>query len=405
MPRTAPKRALFLTLAITICGIDVCAGQLAAEETLVRDNCAFAIDLYRTLSASEGNILFSPFSISSAMAMTWAGARGNTATEMASVLKFSLGQELLHPAFAELNSDLERAADSGAVALAIANSLWLQQGYNLLDSYLDLTRRFYGTSVTPVDYVSRADAARSSINEWTASRTNNCIRDIIQPGMLDDQTRLVLVNAIYFKGSWDSLFRPNATRDGPFFVSSDRSISTPMMTKTDKYQYGENDCLQILALPYKSGMLSLLVLLPKATDGLDEIERQLSPELLGDWKRCLREREVTVYLPKFRITYFLDLRQSLTSMGMFDAFDSRADFSGMSDGALFISNVLHEAFIDVSEEGTEAAAATAVVTSWGGGRSIYGGTEFHADHPFLFLIQENWTKSILFMGRVLDPSQ
>ena len=374
--------------------------------TLVKDNSAFAFDLYQKLCTSDGNIFFSPYSISTALAMTYAGARGNTEKQMARTLRFSLDQKHLHPAFAEFESKLNKLQKCSEVKLSIANSLWPQQDYKFLDEYLHLIKQYYGISITPVDYKRAHEAARQMINRWVEDNTQDKIKNLIQPGILDALTRLVLVNAIYFKGNWASQFKASQTKNASFFTSPEKSIQTPMMTQKQEFPYAELKSLKILELPYAGNELSMLVLLPKEIDGLEQLESALSVETLKQWKSHLNKREVLVFLPRFKMTSQFRLDKTLVSMGMVDAFcDRKANFEGM-DGRpnwLYIAAVIHKAFVEVNEEGTEAAAATAVVMKE---LALPAPSPlFRADHPFLFLICENQTGSILFIGRVSDPSK
>jgi len=403
---TSKAIALCVMLSITLFCSLVFAGEQADEEILVQDNFAFAIDLYQKLRASEGNIFFSPYSISTALAMTYAGARGNTEKEMTKTLRFSLDQANLHPAFANIESRLNKLQKAGNVKLSVANSLWPQQDYRFLNEYLSLIKKHYGVSITPVDYKHAREAARKMINKWVEDKTQDKIKNLIQPGILDALTRLVLVNAIYFKGNWESQFKTSRTKDAPFYLSPNNSVQAPIMTQKQKFRYGEIETLQVLELPYVGDELSMIVLLPQKADGLRQLESSLTVENLKRWKRRLGKREVLVFLPKFKMTSMFRLDKTLVSMGMVDAFnDSKANFAGM-DGRpdwLYIGAVLHKAFVDVNEEGTEAAAATAVVMKARGIRALP--PTFRADHPFVFLIHENRTGSILFMGRVTDPTK
>ncbi len=384
----------------------VAAAQPTAR-TLVQGNLAFSFDLYQKLCSSEGNLFFSPYSISTALAMTYAGARGNTEKQMAETLRFSMDQENLHPAFASLRAWLNQLQESGRITLCIANSLWPQKDYNFLDEYLSLTKKYYGVSITPVDYkqASEREAARKTINKWVEERTEYEIKDMIAPKVLDELTRLVLVDAIYFKGNWLNQFNPRLTKDAPFYISPEKSVQTPMMRHKQKVRYSELESLQIVELPYLGESLSMLVLLPREIDGLKQLEGSLSVENLVAWRDSLNKREVLIFLPKFKMTCQFRLNHTLQTMGIVDAFIfGKANFAGMDSRPnwLFISAVLHKAFVDVNEEGTEAAAATAVVMT--AARRAEPPT-FRADHPFLFLIQDNHTGSILFMGRVTDPTK
>lgn len=375
-------------------------------ETLVDGNTAFALDLYRKLSTAEGNLFFSPHSISTALAMTYAGARGETEKQMAATLRFALEQKDLHAAFAELESILNKIQEGGQISLNVANSLWPQKDYPFLEDYLTLVRNHYGVSITAVDYKTAAEAARKMINRWVEDKTHYKIKDLLQPGVLDPLTRLVLVNAIYFKGNWESRFQTKNTKDGPFHTAPGVTVVAPLMTQQEKFRYADFDSLQVLELPYVGKELSMLVLLPAEVGGLKELEAQLTPEKVKEWESALNQREVVVFLPRFKMTSMFRLDDTLSMMGMPDAFSqSQADFSGMDGrkGWLYIGAVIHKGFVEVNEEGTEAAAATAV-----GIRAMSMPAPppvFRADRPFLFLIKENQTGSILFMGRVTDPTE
>jgi len=368
---------------------------------VVSGNTAFALNLYNQLRHTEGNLFCSPYSISTALAMTYAGARGRTAQQMAETLHFPLDHARLHPAFADLEKRLSAVQSQGNILLKVANSLWLQSGYVFLDEFIDLLKECYGTPITPLDF-QQIEASRTKINTWVEERTQDKIKELIKPGHIDALTILVLVNAIYFKGDWAHPFDDNLTKDAPFWISADEKIETPMMSQKGKFGFAQRENLQILELPYAGQDLSMVVLLPKEVDGLAVLEDSLTLENLADWTGNLRESEVQVFLPRFKMSSSFELSSTLGSMGMSDAFDANADFSGM-DGSrsLFISAVIHKAFVDVNEEGTEAAAATAVVMARG--MPPHPAT-FRADHPFIFLIRDNASGSILFLGRVVDPS-
>jgi len=369
-------------------------------EVIVGGNTAFAFDLYGKLREDEGNLFFSPHSISTALAMTYAGARRNTESQMAQTLHFSLDQKELHPTFASLDRRLETVLEQGQIQLAVANSLWPQIDYAFLEGFMSLVKENYGVLISPVNY-AQTEAARKVINTWVEQKTEDKIKDLIPPGLIDELTTLVLVNAIYFKGNWARQFDPSLTKGATFWMTPAEGIEVPMMTQQQDFRYAESESVQVLELPYVGGDLSLVVLLPRKADGLEELENALTAENLEKWTSDLWEREVFVALPVFKMSGKFMLGGTLASMGMTDAFGSNADFSGM-DGSksLFISEVIHQAFIEMNEEGTEAAAATAVVMA----RSIPPPTPtFRADHPFVFLIRDNHSGSILFLGRVVNP--
>jgi serpin B len=377
---------------------DVQERGYSSLETAVQGNTKFALDLYQKLRTTEGNLFFSPYSISTALAMTYAGARGDNEIQIAQALHFLLGQKQLHPAFALLETKLGEVGKKGHVQLRVANTLWPQKGYAFREEFLALTKQYYGVLISAVDY-GNAEAARHTINAWVEEKTESKIKDLIPPNILNALTCLVLVNAIYFKGNWASQFDPRLSHKAPFWVTPDEQVHVMLMTQKHEFRYGEGHGLQILELPYAGDDLSMLVLLPREIDGLGKLEESLTVENLDRWTRHLEEREVVVFLPRFEITFPFRLDDTLKSMGMVDAFTGKADFSGMDKERLFISAVLHKAFVTVNEEGTEAAAATAVSMAM----CIPPPPPiFRADHPFVFLIRENSTGSILFLGRVVN---
>jgi len=382
-------------------------------ETVVKGNSDFAVSLYSKLKEKEaGNLFFSPYSISVALAMTYAGARGDTAAQMEKVLDFTLGQEKLHSAFSALSDTMKIQKQEG-IELSIANALWGQTGYIFLDDFLDVVKKFYGAGLRQVDFAGDTEGARQTINKWVEEQTKEKIKELIKKNVITPLTRLVLTNAIYFKGDWAIKFDKNLTKDADFTQASGEKVKVPTMflahlrskIKNLKFKYGEDDALQILEMPYVGEKVSMVVLLPKKADGLADVEKNLNSENLNKWVASLSIREVNVYLPRFKVTCEFGLNEVLKEMGMPDAFDeSKADFSGMNGKKnLFIQAVVHKAYVDVNEEGTEAAAATAVIV---GTKSVpQEPPTFRADHPFIFLIKENSTGSILFIGRVMNPKE
>jgi serpin B len=396
---------IYLMLTVSLPVSSFAATNNPDRNAVVAGNTQFALDLYGKLRATEGNLFFSPHSIATALAMTYGGARGETEQQMARALHFDLPQERLHPAFAALNDGLNKVQKKGEVQLHVANSLWPHNDHPFRPDYVKLCKRHYGVSITPVDYARAAEDARRAINAWVEDKTQKKITDLIPPGMLTSLTRLVLANAIYFKGNWASRFEARRTKAEPFHLTADRTVPTPLMHQKGKFGYAEHDGLQVLELPYVGGELSMLVLLPRRVDGLGELEDKLTAQQFAAWTKDLRKRELLVYLPKFKTTAQFSLNNALAALGITDAFDeAKADFSGM-DGqrGLFISAVVHKAFVDVNEEGTEAAAATGV-----GVRATLEPPPppvFRADRPLLYLIRENHTGSLLFLGRLADPSR
>ena len=403
-----PKFLLCLALVLGGC-FSIAHADVPSPDTreVVAGNTEFAVALHGKLRTREGNVCFSPYSISTALAMTCGGARGETAKQMAQTLHFNLPADKLHPAFAALEATVSAVQQKGPVKLAVANSLWPQEGFAFLPDYLALCRKCYSTSITPVDYAGHTEAGRKTINDWVEARTNRKIVELLKPGMIGSSTRLVLVNGIYFKGNWASQFKAELTESEPFHVSAERSTGAPLMRQTGDFRYAESPGLQVLELPYVGGDLSTLLLLPRKVDGLGNLEAELTTQNLTSWTANLQSHKVEVFLPKFKLTSEFSLKGTLAALGMSDAFSGRADFSGM-DGRkeLFFSDVIHKAFVEVNEEGTEAAAATAIVMLGSAAPSNPRPIPvFRADHPFLFLIRDHRNGSILFLGRVTDPTQ
>jgi len=395
-----------------ICVVVIAAVALQARaaegtemKTLVEGNTAFALQLYGKLRSTEGNLALSPYSISSALAMTCAGARGDTARQMEQTLHFDQSKTDLHALFARLDTALKAA--QGSNELSMANSLWPQEKYPFRAEFLNLLKKDYGATVTPLNYEQEAEQARVTINQWVDDKTRHKIAEIIGPRVLTGLTRMVLVNAIYFKGTWATPFPESATRPDKFYAKPDTTVPVPFMHKRGSFSYGENDQLQLLALPYVGRRLEMIILLPRSRDGMGQLENSLTAASLSAWTSGMRDQQVNVALPKFKMSSGFALGEALRALGMKDAFDpDRADFSGMDGNShwLYISAVLHKAFVDVNEKGTEAAAATAVVVMARGlARPVEPPREFRADHPFLFLIRDSTTGSILFMGRVAKP--
>jgi serpin B len=338
-------------------------------------------------------------SLSSALAMAYAWARRDTARQMAQALHFTEDQEQLHRGFAALEAVFRGLRARGDVRLNVANSLWPRKGYDLLDDYVSLLLECHGVRIAPLDY-DDSGAARRTINRWVEERTQDRIQNLVRRGDLSALTLLVLVNAIYFKGNWASQFDPALTRDAPFWVDAGEAVTVPMMGQTQRFRWARGSELQVLELPYECKDLSMIVLLPARRDGLVQLEAALTLENLETWTRQLREVQVQVQLPRFRLDHRFEVNGAPSALGMTSAFSwSNANFRGMigQDRGYCIDKVIHQAFVQVDEAGTEAAAATATL-------SRSAPPVFRADHAFLFLIRENASGSILFMGRVVDPA-
>lgn len=409
------KPLLSLLIACLVVPQVVCAAENSQvsqtdRDIVVEGNNAFAIALYGQLRSQDGNLFFSPESISTALAMTYAGARGNTAAEMAKTLHFTLPPERLHPAMGALLSDLNAAHN--VYQLRVADALWAQLDYVFLDDFLKLTKSDYGAGFNQVDFKGATEASRLTINEWIEKKTENKIKDLLRPGILDSSTKMVLTNAIYFKGDWQTPFRKALTQDEYFYLSPSRDIKAPLMHANAGFNYLDGETFQVLEIPYKSGDLSMIVFLPRDIDGLRALEETMTAPHMKQWLDRLKwAPEVIVTLPKFQMTQQITLQETLGAMGMPSAFVAgAADFSGMTGNReLSISAVIHKAFIDVDEKGTEAAAATAVVldkaTAMPPRFQPPPPPVFRADHPFVFLIRDNRSGGILFMGRVTDPTK
>jgi serpin B len=372
----------------------------------------------------DENVFFSPASVRIALAMTYAGARGGTAREMANVLALGPDAAQTHRGFARALADYADADSSDAPAnaspaekanaekrrqtLRVVNRLWGQKGHTFDQSFAALVAADYAAPLVGLDFAGATDESRRTINAFIAAQTEERIQDLIPAGALDPRTRLVLTNAVYFKGTWRGAFAPGATQNAPFFVSPSRTVQAPLMTQTSHFRYGSVGDAQVLELPYDSDRLAMVVVLPKTRGGLPALERAMNEGAIRSWTASLGTATVHVTLPRFTMKTHFSLRGALAAMGMPSAFDAHAaDFSGM-DGtkSLVIGDVLHEAFVAVDEKGTEAAAASAVDMTL---ECDYVVTlpppiEFRADHPFLFFVKEKETGSVLFMGRVTEPT-
>ncbi len=368
----------------------------------------FALDLYSELASEEGNLFYSPGSISLALAMTYAGASGETQAEMAKTLHFPQDAEQLHQAMQVLQEFWRQPSKQTGVELNIANRLWGQENYEFRPEFLKVTRTNYGAELVELDF-AKSDAARQRINDWVAKQTEKKITDLIPQGGLSPEAKLVLTNAVYFLGSWDSPFNAERTKKEPFHVAAEEKIDVDMMFQAETFQYGENDLLQVLELPYAERNFSMFVFLPREVDGLAKLEEQMTAENVRTWiQEVYRENEVRVSLPKFKTVSQFELGSVLQQLGMSTAFKAEAaDFSGMTGGKdLFISAVHHKAFVDVNEKGTEAAAATGVVMApTSAPIEPEEPKVFRADHPFVFVIRDNRTEMLLFVGRMVNPTE
>jgi len=422
------KKVLSVLMIIVIIGLTACsqpasAGILQSEKprvtepqvsqgdlaTLVDGNSEFAFDLYRSLKDTSGNLFYSPYSISLALAMTYAGARGETEEQMADTLNFLLPYDSLHPTFNGLDIDLSsrgegaEGKDGGEFRLNIVNAIWGQRDYEFLSEFLDVLAESYGAGLRILDFVAAPEPSRITINDWVSDQTEGRIKDLIPQGAIDTLTRLVLTNAIYFNAAWQFPFEEDATADGIFHLLDGEETIVPMMNQTESFGYTEGENYQAVELHYDGQELSMVILLPD-TDQFeafeDSMDFQEARGILSDMKR----RQVSLQMPKFEFESEFSLKKTLTAMGMPVAFSANADFSGMTgEKDLFISDVIHKAFVSVDEAGTEAAAATAVIMELTAMPETP--VEVTLNRPFIFLIRDIETGAILFVGRVMNPGE
>jgi len=363
----------------------------------------FGFDMYDELRRTPGNLIFSPLSLSAALAMTYAGAAGTTADEMAAVLHLDPNDARVHEKYGALLRALGSGAGDDSYQLDIANRLWGQRGYEFLDSFLGVTRDHYGAALEQVDFGNSERAART-INDWIGKQTAGRITDLIARESINSLVRLILTNAVYFKGRWANPFEIKNTRTELFHLDRTTTRDVQMMKRGGSYSIAEDEGLSILQLTYAGGGVAMLILLPDSVDGLARVEEQLSSAKIDAWVVSLRTEDVRAEIPRFRATSMFILNEPLAARGMSTAFGQRAaDFSAMSGQRdLFISLVAQEAFVDVGEVGTEAAAASAVWAQREAGM-YREQLVFRADHPFVFLIRDEKSGAILFLGRLVDP--
>jgi serpin B len=420
------KAIIFILTAITLLALVACTQPVQASElksdkprltpatnaadmtSLVDGNSAFAFNLYQALKDTDGNLFYSPYSISEALAMTYGGANGDTEKQMAGTLQFTLPQSQLHPAFNSLDLQLAQrgqgaqGTDEKGFQLHVVNAIWGQQGFKFTSQYLDLLAQNYGAGLRVLDFGKSPEPSRQTINQWVSDQTEAKIQDLLPQGSITDLTRLVLTNAIYFNAAWQSQFQKEATADGQFTLLDGSQVTVPMMQQTKSFNYAEGDNYQAVELPYDGNELSMVIMLPKA-DQFKTFEAALTSQQVDTILGSLQSNEVNLTMPKFTVESEFNLKKTLSDLGMPLAFDeSQADFSGI-DGQkdLYISDVVHKAYVTVDEKGTEAAAATGIVVSTSAmPAKIYDVT---LNHPFIFFIRDIQTGAILFIGRVLNP--
>lgn len=372
---------------------------------IIDANNRFALELYRLYSQKykEDNVFFSPVSISNAFAMLFEGARGKTAEEMLKVFHFPKDEKIRRKGFQALYQQMNKPGKG--YELSVANALWTQKDYQFLKTYLDLVEKYYYGKATNLNFRGDPEGSRAMINKWVEEKTKGKIKDMLSEGTITPLTRLVLTNAIYFKGLWVFPFDKKLTKEEEFKITPQKSVRVQMMShpQTQNLNYAETEDMQILEMPYEGEDISMLVFLPKK-GSLDNVERNLTYENLKKWRRMLKRELVRVYFPRFKLERKYSMIDDLKKMGMVSAFESGlADFSGITGKKdLFVTEVIHQAMVDVNEEGTEAAAGTGIVL---GRTAVARHFVFRADHPFVFLIQDKNKGNILFMGRVYKPTK
>jgi serpin B len=408
--------------ALVACSVPVSGSEIKSDKprqtspavsdadmtTLVEGNGTFAFNLYQQLKGTDGNLFYSPYSISAALAMTYAGARNATETQMKNTLQFLLAQARLHPAFNKLAIELAsrgktaQGKDGEGFRLNVVNAIWGQKDYQFQSDFLDTLAVNYSAGLRILDFISNPEQSRVTINDWVAAQTENRIKDLIPQGAIDTLTRLVLTNAIYFNAAWQYPFNDKVTANGTFNLLNGSTVTVPMMKQTDSFAYFKGSNFQAVELPYDGQELSMVILLPDAGQ-FTAFENSMNYEQISADIGSLNTKEVNLSMPKFEFDADFSLKQILQTMGMPIAFTDQADFSGMTgDRDLQISDVIHKAFVSVAEAGTEAAAATAVImTATAMPTEI---VDFNLDRPFIFLIRDIQTGAILFIGRVMNPA-
>jgi serpin B len=398
-------RLTAITLLVTLSALDAGAAPAEDRAAVINGNTTFAINLYRRQSAVRGNVFFSPYSISTAIAMAHFGARGETAAEIEKTMRSPFGGTRLAEAWSAVLDDVNKGARRNE--LLTANAMWAARDAKFLDAYVSGVQREFRGKLERLDFEGDPEQSRRRINAWVSETTREKIQELIAAGMIDGGTKLVLTNAIYMNAKWESPFPTARTKAKGLFHAPGGDIRTPMMNLSETFNFLRADGVRVLELPYEGNGLSMVIILPDAKDGLTALEKELTAGQIAGWEQRLSRRLVDVTLPRFSIEMKLDLGDTLAAMGMPQAFDpARADFSGMTGARdLFLSKVVHKARVDVTEEGTEAAAATAIIpraTAAPGGSSPIP-EQFVADHPFYFYIRRTGSNSVLFVGRVERP--
>jgi len=391
-----------LILALSCCGSFSAELQRAETSEVVHGNTTFALDLYSRLKAVPGNVFVSPYSVSTCLTLAYGGARGETAAQMGKVLHLPEGEP--HSAFGELQRQMTEAVKPMGAQLDMANALWVQQGHSFNSAFIEMAQNQYRANTRQVDFRTQAEVAAGELNKWVSEKTRGKIERVLSQGNLTPLTRLVLVNAIYFKGNWVTRFEKSETQDQYFHLANGSSIMTPLMHHFQEAKYMAAQTFQAVELPYLGNETSMVILLPRQVNGLSQLEQVLSLQLLTTVFSRLNRQEIELFLPRFTLDSQFDLKAVLGGLGMPDAFGAKGDFSGIEAGQpLWISGVFHHAWVEVNEQGTEAAAATAIPAESSAAHSLRA--VFRADRPFLFLIRDLRSGSLLFIGRLSVPGK
>jgi serpin B len=397
----------FLYCASTCYAQSTAKTDLTTTRQLATDNTAFGVELYTQLRKNEGNIIFSPYSISEAFAMLYAGAKGETAFEIARTFHISLKGSTLHTAYHDILTtfDTDKNTNTGiGFKLNIANGLWIQNGFPLKKEFVATLQNFHLSAPASLDFGHSPEKSRTTISNWVSDHTNNMIKDTLPPDAIHSLTRLVLVNTVYFDAKWDRPFNATSTRELPFYRPDSTTVAVPMMRgMPDSTPYTAGVDWQAVQLSYKNTSMAMFIILPRPGKLLD-VERMLSAQFLASLDDSLRNELVMLSIPKFKYNSpSLDLKETLNTLGMRTVFTDKADLSGICDTLLWVDKAIHKAMVAVDEEGTIAAAATVLSIKLGNASPNY--IEFTADRPFIFLIRDTETGMMLFMGRVVDPSR
>ena len=376
---------------------------LTPDPAMITRNNQFALELYKIISRKPGNMFYSPFSISAALGMTYTGSKANTEKQIASVMHFATNDAAFYNNYQAYLASINNL-NNDAVSIYTANSFWAQADFTFKKEFVEIIRNHFSGEIKNVNFAKEAEKCRQEINKWVESKTNNKIQNLIQPGLIDDLTRLVLVNAIYFKAPWDMPFDEKATKKMDFKTTATTVVSADFMTAENNYKYYTENDFSAIEIPYAKGTLSMLIILPSDDNSFTSLQKNIDHTVYQKIVSAMTVKKIRLMLPKFNTTSEFELSDVLQEMGMPEAFSDKADFSGMTGKKdLKISKVVHKAFINVNEAGTEAAAATAVIIRV---KSMpVNVVEFKADHPFMFIIKENTNGSILFAGNIFDPSK